>query len=142
MADFLVRILTATAAANAGIDKDTIEMVLRRGVPRDLITAFQKRGRNTRMPDRNGVYNIYTNWYMFITLINSIVLPLRASPNERDQSEGVNSVIASQSPESRLRRASHQISFESPLPLTTTRIHRHMSKRQVGASLQEGWSHR
>ena len=95
MPDFNVRILIATAAANTGIDKDTIEMVIRRGVPRDLITAFQERGRNVRMPGRNGVYNIYTNWDMLFTLMNSIVLPLRAVSAETYEDVGVNSAIAS-----------------------------------------------
>ena len=42
MENFLAQILISTAAANTGIDKDTIEMVLRKGVPRDLITLFQE----------------------------------------------------------------------------------------------------
>ena len=93
MPDFNVRILIATAAANTGIDKDTIEMVICRGVPRDLITAFQECGCNARMPGRNGAYNIYTNWDMFITLMNSIVLPLRAVSAEGDEDVGVNSAF-------------------------------------------------
>jgi hypothetical protein len=123
MPDFIVRILIATAAANTGIDKDTIEMVIRRGVPRDLITAFQERGRNARMPGRNGAYNIYTNWGMFITLMNSIVLPLRATPDATDQADGANSAIATRSPALRARRVTNQTPSQSPLPLTTTQIH-------------------
>ena len=95
MPDFNVRILIATAAANTDIDKDTIEMVIRKGVPHDLITTFQERGRYARMSGRNGVYNIYTNWDMFITLMNLIVLLLGAVSSETDEDVGVNSAIAS-----------------------------------------------
>ena len=39
--DYLARICVATAAANTGIDNDTIEMAICKGVPHDLIPSFK-----------------------------------------------------------------------------------------------------
>ena len=46
--DFNPNICISTAAANTGIDKATMEMVVRMGIPRDVVTSFQERGRNAR----------------------------------------------------------------------------------------------
>ena len=54
--------MITTAAANTGIDKDTIEIVIRKGVPRDLITLLQERGRNARQVGMNGACFVYTTW--------------------------------------------------------------------------------
>ena len=56
MKDFVGNILIATAAANTGIDKDTIEMILCKGVPQGVITFLQKHGRNARQVGSNGAY--------------------------------------------------------------------------------------
>ena len=69
--DFLSQILISTAAANTGIDKDTIKMVLRKGVPRDVITLFQERGRNAHQPGMLEAYYIHTDWLWFVTLTPS-----------------------------------------------------------------------
>ena len=45
MDDFIPLILIAIAAANTEIDKELIEIVIQKGIPRDLITAFQERVR-------------------------------------------------------------------------------------------------
>ena len=60
MKDFATNILPATAAANTGIDKDTIELVICKGVPQDDITLLQERGRNGRQVGLNGAYFVYT----------------------------------------------------------------------------------
>ena len=63
------RFCISTACANTGIDKETIEMVICMGIPRNVVTLFQERGWNARQDGMTGVYNITTNWTMFVKLI-------------------------------------------------------------------------
>ena len=99
MENFLTRILIATAAANTGIDKDSIQMVICKGVPRDNITVFQEHGLNARKEGMNGAYFIYTTWPWFATLLLSMTLPLKAKSKNNNELDGVNSVNVSRSPE-------------------------------------------
>ena len=123
MEDFLTRILIATAAANTGIDKDSIEMVICKGVPRDNITVFQERGRNARKEGMNGAYFIYTTWPWFVTLLLSMALPLKAPSNDNNESVGINSANVSRSPQARARRANEQHPPTHSSPLSSTDIY-------------------
>ena len=60
MEDFVASILIATAVANTRIDKDTIEIVICKGVPRDFVILLQECGRNARQVGMNGAYFVYT----------------------------------------------------------------------------------
>jgi len=44
--NFFSNVCISAAVANTGIDKVTIEMVIRMGIPRDVETPFQERGKN------------------------------------------------------------------------------------------------
>ena len=81
------------AATNIGIDKATIEMVIRMGLPRDVVTLFQEKDRNTRQLGMTGVYAITTNWIMFVELMLSIIMPSSA-PTETPAHWQVNSAIS------------------------------------------------
>ena len=67
------RVCISTACANTVIDKETIEMVICMGVTQDVVTLFQERGRNARQDGMIGVYNITTNWAIFVKLLLSIL---------------------------------------------------------------------
>ena len=122
MEDFVANILIATAAANTGIDKDNIEMVIRKGVPRDVITLLQERGRNARQAGMNGAYFVYTTWPWFVTLLLSMMIPLKAKSNKNNESDGVNSANVSRSPEARAHRANQQTSSTQLSLLSSTQI--------------------
>ena len=76
MSGYDPRVAIATAAGNTGIDKKTIEMVLRMGIPRDVLTSFQERGRNARQPGMTGAYSITTSWTWSVKLLLSVLIPL------------------------------------------------------------------
>ena len=76
------RVDITTAAGNTGIDKKTIEMVFRMGIPWDVLTSFQECGRNARQPGTTGAYSITTNWMWFVKLLLSVLIPLRSNSNE------------------------------------------------------------
>ena len=55
------RVCISTACTNTGIDKETIEMVIRIGIPIDVVTSFQGMGQNARKNGMTGVYDTTTN---------------------------------------------------------------------------------
>ena len=91
--NFKPNICITTAAASTGIDKATLEMVIRMGIPRDIVTSFQERGRNARQPGMTGVYAITTDLLMYVKLLLSIIMPLSA-PDETTEYRQVNSTIS------------------------------------------------
>ena len=123
MKDFVVNILIATAAANTGIDKDNTEIVIRKGVPRDVITLLQERGRNARQAGMNGAYFVYTTWPWFVTLLLSMALPLKAPSNDNNESDGINSANVSRSPQARALRANKELPLTHFSPLSSTEIY-------------------
>ena len=90
--DFKPNICISTAAASTGIDKATINMVIRMGTPRDVVTSFQERGRNARQPGMTGVYSITTDWIMYVKLLMTIILP-PATEKDTPEYKEVNSAI-------------------------------------------------
>ena len=122
MPDFTAQILISTAAANTGIDKDTIEIVLRKGMPRDLITLFQERGRNARQAGMLGAYYIYTSWSWFITLLLSMLLPLNNTTNDSTPAD-INSANVTFYSRARELQANQQTQSTSETPLTRNQIH-------------------
>ena len=128
MPNFLAQILISTAAANTGIDKDTIEMVLRQGVPRDVITLFQERGRNARQPGMSGAYYIYTNWSWFVSLLLSLLAPLQ-SDTDNNPTEDANSANVTFSPTATARRTARQSHTTTQRSsLTSSAIHNNVEK--------------
>ena len=70
------------------------DMVIRMGIPRDVVTSFQERGRNARKDGMTGVYLITTDWVGYVKLLMTIVLPPgseKATPEYKE----VNSAITS-----------------------------------------------
>ena len=98
MDDFIAHILVTMATANTGIDKDSIKMVVQKGIPRDLIRLFQEQGQNARKLGMLGRYLIFTDWLMFVKLLLSILLPLEIETNEPPEYGGINSVGQSKTP--------------------------------------------
>ena len=123
MRNFWPRALAATAAANTGINQTRVEEVSRVGLPRDLQTACQEKGRNARKEGMSGAYRMFSDWRMFIKLLLSIVIPLTSVSKEIPEYEGLNSLIVSKSP---VKRPVHQkeSSIASPsAPLSKTARH-------------------
>ena len=90
--DYKPNICITTAAASTGIDKATLDMVIRMGIPRDVVTSFQERGRNARQPGMTGVYSITTDWRMYVKLLLSIIMPL-SDQDDTAEYRSVNSAI-------------------------------------------------
>ena len=104
--DFHPRICISTAAANTGIDKAAMEMVVRMGIPRDVVTSFQERGRNAREEGMTGVYSITTDWVMYVKLVMTIILP-PASEESTPEYKEINSAITSPNRSSKRQRLSN-----------------------------------
>ena len=64
------QVLVATGAANTGIDQILTKLVLRVGLPRNLVTFLQERG---RIRDE-GTILVLTNWRLFIKLLLTVLL--------------------------------------------------------------------
>ena len=104
--DFKPNICISTAAANTGIDKAAMEMVIRMGIPRDVVTSFQERGRNAREEGMTGVYSITTDWVMYIKLVMTIILPPPSEEATPEYKE-INSAITSPNRSSKRQRLSN-----------------------------------
>ena len=120
---FKPNICITTTAASTGIDKATLDMVLRMGIPRDVVTSFQERGRNARQPGMTGVYAITTDWVMYVKLLLSIVMPL-SLPDETSEYRQVNSAISTLA-------ANSQHTPNSPSPLTSTQLYNNTAQAYV-----------
>ena len=101
MMDFFCRILLATAAANTGIDQESLDFVIRVGLPRCLTTLLQERGRNARILGMLGCYIVFTNWSLFIKLLLTILIPKDNNDSDPAEATSVNTFILSKSPEKR-----------------------------------------
>ena len=78
--DASFRTLISTNAANVGIDNDHIDLIVRLGLPRDLMTYFQERGRGARQPGSVAECIIYSSMSSFVSIMTqtiNIPLPCR-----------------------------------------------------------------
>ena len=102
-------------------------MVLRKGVPRDVITLFQERGRNARQPGMSGAYNIHTNWSWFVTLLVSFLDPLQSEAN--NPTEDTNSANVTFSSTATARRAAQQLQANThSTPLSSSATHNNVAQ--------------
>ena len=109
------RVLAATSAANTGIDQALLGMVLRIGLARCVVTLLQEMGRNARQPGMKGIFLVFSDWKMFVTLLLSILLPRSEGGSEPAEYTGLNSVILSKSPLAKRRSFSMPRGMSAPL---------------------------
>ena len=94
LAGLLPRVLVATSAGNTGINEPNIDLVMRSGPARDLVTAMQERGRNCRRPGMTGRYAVYFSWSEMVMLLLTIMPAAKQSPPENELA-GLNSMVRS-----------------------------------------------
>ena len=73
VADSCFRTLISTNATNVGIDNDHIDLVVRFGLPRDLMTYFQERGRGARQPGSVAECIVYATMSSYVSIMSQIL---------------------------------------------------------------------
>lgn len=71
--DTSFRVLLSTNAANVGIDRNHIDIIVRFGLPRDLMTYFQERGRGARKPRSTAECVLYASMSSFVSIMTQIL---------------------------------------------------------------------
>ena len=66
-------ILSSTNASNVGIDNDLINLIIRFGLPRDLMTFFQERGRGARQSGSSATCVLYTTVQSYVSIMSQIL---------------------------------------------------------------------
>ena len=67
------RVLVSTNAANVGIDNNHINLIVRMGLPRDLMTYFQERGRGARQVGSVAECILYASMSSYVSIISQIL---------------------------------------------------------------------
>ena len=91
---FNPRALVTNGAGNTGIDHPYIVMILRAGLPMDLPTAFQEKGRLVREPGMSGCIHYLCNVESLLQILHLIYKPSHKSRNDMpEEIRGANSAI-------------------------------------------------
>jgi superfamily II DNA helicase RecQ len=98
------RVVVGTSCVNTGIDQHNVRLVQRAGIPRCILNSIQEGGRNARKDGMTGKFILYAEWTSFIKLLLSILLPHKKNV-KKCESDGVNSVIQSKTPDGKRRRS-------------------------------------
>jgi len=120
MADTNPQVLTATSAANTGVDQERLDWVTRIGLARCISTILQERGRNARKSGMKGMFQMFTSWKLFVSLILSILAPSQEMGKEQNSSDGsINTMIRALSPQKPSQMDAHKYNC----PLTAEQKH-------------------
>ena len=69
----LFQILFSTNASNVGIDNHLINLIIRFGLPRDLMTYFQERGRGVRRQGSTARCFMYATMQSYVSIMSQIL---------------------------------------------------------------------
>jgi len=92
------RALVSTNAINVGLDKETVDLVVRKAFPRDLATAFQERGRGSRKEGDPSVFHLHGSLSSYEFNIKCILEGEKGKDKEEENTPpemvGLNSAIS------------------------------------------------